>query len=78
MQAIVGEGDVVVPLSSGRLLERNAGASLHIMCGLGHTPHLEDPATTWRLIEAFVERAVGANGQRESARAPVRVDGGQP
>lgn len=54
MQVIFGEGDVVVPLASGRLLERNAGASLHIMRGVGHTPHLEDPDTTWRLIERFV------------------------
>ncbi len=55
MQVIFGEGDVVVPLSSGRLLERVCGARLSILRGVGHTPHLEDPATTWQLVRAFAD-----------------------
>jgi pimeloyl-ACP methyl ester carboxylesterase len=57
MQVIFGEGDVVVPLSSGRLLERACGARLHILRGVGHTPHLEDPDTTWRLVSDFARAA---------------------
>jgi pimeloyl-ACP methyl ester carboxylesterase len=53
MQVIFGEADVVVPLSSGRLLERACGAELHILRGVGHCPHLEDPEQTWRLVSAF-------------------------
>ncbi len=55
MQVVFGEGDIVVPLSAGRLLERACGASLHLMRGVGHTPHLEDPHATWRIVGGFAD-----------------------
>ena len=70
MQVIFGEGDVVVPLSSGRLLERACGARLHILRGVGHTPHLEDPDTTWRLVSDFARDAFA----RASAPTPTTID----
>lgn len=66
MQVIFGEGDVVVPLSSGRLLERACGARLSILRGVGHTPHLEDPDTTWQLVRAFADDVFIAAGPHAS------------
>jgi pimeloyl-ACP methyl ester carboxylesterase len=57
MQVVFGEADVVVPLSSGRHLERACGATLHILRGVGHCAHLEDPETTWSLLKPFAVEA---------------------
>jgi pimeloyl-ACP methyl ester carboxylesterase len=67
MQVIFGEGDVVVPLSSGRLLERACGARLSILRSVGHTPHLEDPDTTWQLVRSFADDVFVAAGPDASA-----------
>ena len=60
-----GHGDVVVPLSSGRLLERACGARLSILRGVGHTPHLEEPDTTWQLVRSFADDVFVAAGAHE-------------
>ncbi len=73
MQVIFGEGDVVVPLSSGRLLERVCKARLSILRGVGHTPHLEDPATTWALVRAFADDVFATDDEPASAAAPLSV-----
>lgn len=56
MQVLFGDGDVVVPLAAGRLLERACGARLTIMRNTGHTPHLEDPDATAALVYGFATR----------------------
>jgi pimeloyl-ACP methyl ester carboxylesterase len=56
MQVLFGDGDVVVPLGAGRLLERACGARLTIMRSTGHTPHLEDPDATAALVYGFATR----------------------
>jgi pimeloyl-ACP methyl ester carboxylesterase len=61
MQVLFGDGDVVVPLGSGRLLERACGARLTIMRNMGHAPHLEDPDATAALVYGFAtDRFVAA------------------
>ncbi|MDP2340487.1 MAG: alpha/beta hydrolase [Deltaproteobacteria bacterium] len=60
MSVLFGDGDVVVPLSSGRFLEDRCDARLHILRGVGHCPHLEDAAGTAALVFAFA-RDVFAN-----------------
>lgn len=72
MQVIFGEGDVVVPLSSGRLLERACGATLTILRGVGHTPHLEDPDTTAKLVFGFADDVFAT---ATSTTAPVSAHG---
>jgi pimeloyl-ACP methyl ester carboxylesterase len=54
MLVIFGAGDVVVPLSAGRLLESQCAARLVILDRIGHCPHLEDADTTARLVFDFV------------------------
>jgi pimeloyl-ACP methyl ester carboxylesterase len=55
MLVIFGAGDVVVPLSAGRLLESACKARLVILDRIGHCPHLEDADTTARLVFDFVD-----------------------
>ena len=54
MLVVFGAGDVVVPLSAGRLLESACRARLVILDRIGHCPHLEDADTTARLVFDFV------------------------
>lgn len=63
MSVIFGDGDVVVPLSSGRYLEDRCKAKLHILERCGHCPHLEDIDRTGDIIFGFA-RDVFANAQR--------------
>ncbi len=63
MSVIFGDGDVVVPLSSGRQLEDRCGAKLHILERSGHCPHLEDPARVADIVFAFA-RSVFADAQK--------------
>ncbi|HEY1100706.1 MAG TPA: alpha/beta hydrolase [Myxococcota bacterium] len=72
MQVLYGDGDVVVPLASGRLLERVCHAQLTIMRNTGHTPHLEDPEATAHLVYAFahgVFAAIAASSSSSSSSA---------
>ena len=56
MEAVFGEGDMVVPLSSGRALERACGATLTIRRGVGHCPHLEESEAIARHLDVFLSR----------------------
>ncbi len=67
MQVVFGESDVVVPLSSGRLLERACAATLTIMRGVGHTPHLEDPDATTKLVFGFADDVFATATSKEPA-----------
>jgi pimeloyl-ACP methyl ester carboxylesterase len=60
MTVIFGDGDVVVPLSSGRYLEERCGARLHIFDRCGHCPHLEDTDRTADVVFAFARDAFAA------------------
>jgi pimeloyl-ACP methyl ester carboxylesterase len=60
MLVIFGAGDVVVPLSAGRLLESACKARLVILDRIGHCPHLEDADTTARLVFDFVDATFDA------------------
>lgn len=62
MTVLFGDGDVVVPLSSGRYLEDRCGAKLHILERCGHCPHLEDIDRTAAILFAFA-RNVFASAQ---------------
>lgn len=53
---LFGDGDVVVPLSSGRALEARAGAKLTILDRTGHCPHLEDAPRTADIVFGFAHR----------------------
>ena len=55
---IVGEGDLAVPPSQGRVVQgRVANAELHLVPGLGHLAHEEDPQRLLSLVRA----ALGGN-----------------
>lgn len=53
MSVLFGDGDVVVPLSSGRYLEDRCGAKLHILERTGHCPHLENVERSGEIIFNF-------------------------
>ena len=65
ISVIFGDGDVVVPLSSGRILEDRCGARLHILRGVGHCPHLEDADATAAIVFAFAQSAF-ASAQKDT------------
>ncbi len=69
MQVLFGDGDVVVPLAAGRLLERACGAQLTIMRNTGHTPHLEEAPATAALVYGFAHGVFAANAAHTAAGA---------
>lgn len=55
-----GERDRLIPPSDAQLFARALpGAELHVLPGLGHVPHEEDPATTSALVLPFLARVAG-------------------
>lgn len=64
-----GEADTVTPLANGEALARLLpGAQLEIIPGVGHIPHLEDPALAIPAIVAAVESV--AQGGTDRAETP--------
>lgn len=66
-----GELDRLIPPSDAHLFTRALpGAELHLLPGLGHVPHEEDPATTVPLVQAFLARVSADVDVRTSTAAP--------
>jgi pimeloyl-ACP methyl ester carboxylesterase len=53
--AIFGSLDVIVPVEDAKLFERVPGAKVAILDGIGHSPMVEAPAQTLKLIEGFLK-----------------------
>jgi pimeloyl-ACP methyl ester carboxylesterase len=57
-----GERDRLIPPSDAQLFARALpGAELHVLPGLGHVPHEEDPETTTALVRSFLARVAGTH-----------------
>jgi pimeloyl-ACP methyl ester carboxylesterase len=56
---IHGDADAISPLQRGREIARLAGSTLEIMEGAGHEPQCRFPDETNRVIERFLNRAIG-------------------
>jgi pimeloyl-ACP methyl ester carboxylesterase len=55
---IWGEGDPLIPLSSGRWLERHIpGARMEVLPGIGHIPMEEAPDASARILESWLANA---------------------
>ena len=52
---IWGEADSVTPLDQGRrIAELTRARSIHILPGVGHIPHIEDPAAFLGALDAAI------------------------
>jgi pyruvate dehydrogenase E2 component (dihydrolipoamide acetyltransferase) len=58
VQVIWGEEDRVLPASDAHTL-RGTGIAMHRLSGVGHLPHMEEPAEVNRLIGEFLRDAEG-------------------
>lgn len=68
-----GERDRLIPPSDAQLFARALpGAELHVLPGLGHVPHEEDPETTTALVQSFLAR-VAATHTTTAATATTRT-----
>lgn len=87
MSVVFGSGDVVVPLSSGRLLESHCGARLHILDRAGHCPHLEAIDRTGAILFSFARQVfagrasvadvAAADAANAQSKNPAQTRGGQ-
>ena len=55
MLVIFGSLDVIVPPEHAKLFERVTGAKVAMIEGFGHSPMIEAPVKTLKLIEDFLK-----------------------
>ena len=69
---LFGEADRIVPVAEGRRIAALIpGATIDVLPGIGHIPHLEAPEDTLRLLRAQIDR-VAPEAKRRGA--PRRLD----
>jgi pimeloyl-ACP methyl ester carboxylesterase len=67
--SIYGSLDSKMSAESARLYERVPGAKVVTLDGVGHSPHVEAPANTVKLIEEFLVAGTSDRGPRDKASA---------